>query len=275
MSGTGTKTVSSYLLFREAGYTVDAIKFDLLLDEQHTMEAEVTSHPVEDGSQINDHVQIRPRKGSLTGFVTNHPFTSGYNGGLPVNIAQKIAASQKKDWLSGFVQDIASSYGQLGRLLGQQDGLKFTESDFQGLPVRENRVQNMFDAFEALVLAKKVCTIQTGLKKYTDVIVTKVDTSRDKETGDAGKFKVDFQEIRFVTPSEIALGAKVRPNFKTDAGKQAAKKAKKGKTGGKAAPTLDGGTVTYKDGKFVHTAPDPAKAAKLKVVGGQVVKVLS
>lgn len=275
MSGTGTKTASSYLLFREAGYTVDAIKFDLLLDEQHSMEAEVTSHPVEDGSQINDHIQIKPRKGSLTGFVTNHPFAGGYNGGLPANIAQKIAASQKKDWLSGFVQDIASSYGQLGRLLGQQDGLKFTEADFQGLPVRENRVQNMFDAFEALMLAKKVCTIQTGLKKYTDVVVTKVDTSRDKETGDAGRFKVDFQEIRFVTPSEIALGATVRPDFKTDAGKQAAKKAKKGKTGGVSAPTLDGGTLTYKDGKFVHTAPDPAKAAKLKVVGGQVVKALS
>jgi len=56
---------------------------------------------------------------------------------------------------------------------------------------------------------------------------------------------------------------------------RAAKKAKKGKTGGVSAPMLDGSTLTYKDGKFIHTAPDPAKATKLRVVGGQVVKVLS
>lgn len=233
MPGTGTKLLTSSLFFKTSGYTVDSIKFDLLLDEQHSMESEVTSHPVEDGSQINDHIQIKPRKGSLTGFVTNHPFVVGYNGGLPANIAQKISASQKKDWLSGYVQDIASSYTRLGQVLGQQDSLKFTDADFVGAaPERINRVQNTFDAFEALMLAKKVCTIQTGLKKYVDVVVTKVDTSRDKETGDAGKFRVDFQEIRFVTPQEIALGATVRPNFATDAGKQAAKKAKKGKTGG-------------------------------------------
>lgn len=249
MAGTGTQTNTSSLFFKTSGYTVDAIQFDLLLDEQHSMESEVTSHPVEDGSQINDHIQIRPRSGSLTGFVTNHPLDTGFRGGLPKNIAQKIAASQKSDFFAGFVQDIAASYSRVLTAIGAKDALAFTDADFASLTRPNNRVQTVFDAFEELIASKKVCTIQTGLKKYVDVVVTKVDTIRDKDTGDAGRFKVTFQEVRFVTLSEIALGATVRPNFNTDAGKQAGKKAKKGKVAGKVIPYASKAALAAKAAK--------------------------
>lgn len=246
MPGTGEKLATSYLLFKEGGYYVSAdgvlnsIEFDLLLDEQHSLEAEVTQHTVDDGSTISDHIRNLPRKGSLTGFVTNHPFRTGYNGGLDSRIAQKIAANQKKDWVSGFVQDLGSSYTRVGQILGQQDATQFTAADFiEGSPDRVDRVSNAWSAFKALMKAKTTCTIQTGLEKYMDVVVTKVGTDRDKDTGDAGRFKVEFQEIKFAVLSEIALSNVTRPDFKTDAGKQATNKKKGGKTGGRATRVED------------------------------------
>lgn len=269
MAGQGTQTISSSLFFKSSGYFVDSIKFDLLIDEQHTMENAVTEHAVEDGSLISDHIQIKPRKGSLTGFVTNTPFTPGFNtdGENAWNKDQieriygKIKASQKKDWISGFVQDITDSYG---RVLGQQGGIQFSDADFANLIRQPNRVQTVFDAFEALMKAKKVCTIVTGLRDYVDVTVTKVSTDRDKDTGSAGRFKVEFQEVKFVTLSEITLTNVTRPNFASAEGKQATKPRKVGKTGGKSgtvqkAVSSDGKTYLLINGKKVAVTASSAK----------------
>jgi hypothetical protein len=263
-AGQGVQTVSSSLFFKSTGYFVDSIRFDLLIDEQHTMENAVTEHAVEDGSTISDHIQVKPRKGSLTGFVTNSPLTPGYNTGEEnawnkdqiERIYNKIQQSQKKDWLSGFVQDISDSYG---RLLGQAGGIKFSDADFANLVRQPNRVKTAFEAFEALMKAKKVCTIVTGLRDYVDVTVTKVSTERDKETGGTGKFKVEFQEVPFVTLAEIQLVNTTRPNFKSAEGKQATKPKKVGKTGGKNA------------GKVVRAVDSTGKEYLL--VGGKKIPV--
>lgn len=244
MPGTGEKLATSYLLFNPGGYyigvpdTLVSVEFDLLLDEQHSLDAEVTQHTVDDGSTISDHIRLMPRKGSLTGFVTNHPFRTGYNGGLAPNIAQKIAANQKKDWVSGYVKDITTSYSRDLQVLGQEDPNRFTAADFQEGNPRPNRVADRWSAFKALMQAKTTCVIQTGLEKYMDVVITKVSTERDKDTGDAARFKVEFQEIKFAVLSEIALSNVTRPDFKTDAGKQATAKKKNGKTGGTSAGNL-------------------------------------
>jgi hypothetical protein len=85
--------------------------------------------------------------------------------------------------------------------------------------------------------SKTPVTIQTGLEKYTDVVVTKVSTSRSSSTGDALEFRVDFQEIQFVTLTEVALTSTTSPlNLGTAANKQAAPKVKKGKVGGTSKP---------------------------------------
>ena len=256
-AGQGQPTISSSLFFKTGGYSIDAIAFDLLLDEQHTMENAVTEHAVEDGSLISDHIQVKSRKGSLTGFVTNSPFTVGYNTGSDnewnrdqiTRIYNKIKASQKKDWLSGFVQDLGSSYARLGQLLDQKDDTAFTDADFANLVRQPNRVQTAFDAFEALMKAKKVCTIVTGLRKYVDVTVTKVSIDRDKDSGGSGKFKVDFQEVQFVTLAEVALVNTTRPNFSSAEGKQATKGRKVGKTGGKVPPSVEAKFNAVSSGK--------------------------
>lgn len=47
--------------------------FDATMSESHTYSANVTSHPVENGTDITDHVQILPFELTLSGIVTNTP----------------------------------------------------------------------------------------------------------------------------------------------------------------------------------------------------------
>ena len=47
------------------------LEFDLLMSEEHSLQSTVTSHPVEDGSEINDHIHNAVESGSMTGMITN------------------------------------------------------------------------------------------------------------------------------------------------------------------------------------------------------------
>ena len=66
-------------------YGVGNITFDLILTESHNFNNNVTTHPVEDGSFVDDHVQNQLENGSITGLFTNF---SIYDFGTFSNKAQ-------------------------------------------------------------------------------------------------------------------------------------------------------------------------------------------
>lgn len=89
-------TVMASLFFTGAEYGIKpgknssggvaAITFDLIMKESHALTATVSEHPVENGSNISDHIQNGIREGSFTGLVTNFSIY-----GLPQSGAQNPA----------------------------------------------------------------------------------------------------------------------------------------------------------------------------------------
>jgi len=217
----GTKPTS--LFYRTSGYFVDSIQFDLLVSEDHSLEASVTEHPVENGATVNDHIRSLPRKGSLTGLVTNYPLKGA--PALPQWFLDKLAGMSRN-----YLDTLGAQYG-----IRSNTGP--TAEDFADLARPQNRAMNTWLIFKALMADRVPVTIITGLEKYTDVVVTRVSTSRSSSTGDALEFRVEFQEIQFVTLTEVALTSTTSPlNLGTDANKQAAPKVRKGKVGGTSKP---------------------------------------
>lgn len=213
---------TSCLFFKEEGYFVGSVVFDLLLSEDHALESEVTQHPVENGATVSDHIRNLPRKGSLTGFVTNHPLNQNYQ--LPASFLEKLAPSST---VQSYVQGILGNYG-LRKPIGP------TAADYDALQRPANRAATVWELFKALWASRQPVTISTGLEKYRDVVVTKVSTRRNSSTGDALEFDVEFQEIQFVTLTEVAITTTTKPlDLKNATNRQASPKASKGKTGGK------------------------------------------
>lgn len=216
---------SSSLFYKVAGYFVGSIKFDLLLNESHSLESTVTEHQVENGATVSDHIHQMPRKGSLIGLVTNHPIVN--HPVLPDEFLKKLNAIGK----SNFAQDIVNTYGAAFGY--RQDGGP-TKEDFANLERPEGRAKTTWSRFKVFMDKKIPVTIVTGLDTYTDVVVTKVGTDRDGKTGDCLQFRVEFQEIKFVALTDVALTTTTGPvDLKKEERKQAMPKAKKGKTGGK------------------------------------------
>lgn len=66
-------------------YGAGRLEFDLLTSEEHNFSSTVTSHPVEDGSEITDHIQNEAESGSISGIISNF---SIYSRGFVTNRAQ-------------------------------------------------------------------------------------------------------------------------------------------------------------------------------------------
>lgn len=63
---------STSLFFKEGKqYSVGSVTFDLLLSENHNFENTVTSHTIEDGSEISDHIKNELENGGVNGLISN------------------------------------------------------------------------------------------------------------------------------------------------------------------------------------------------------------
>lgn len=60
-------------------YGVGQINFDLVLSENHNYNSTVSKHPVQDGSEISDHIDRELESGTLNGLMTNYSLQIGEN----------------------------------------------------------------------------------------------------------------------------------------------------------------------------------------------------
>lgn len=55
------------------------------ISESHNLEAEITEHPIESGSDITDHYRPSPKTIQIEALVTNTPINTGFPGQTAVN----------------------------------------------------------------------------------------------------------------------------------------------------------------------------------------------
>lgn len=58
-------------------YGVGNISFDLVLSETHNFNSKITTHRIEDGSEIADHIQNELENGTLNGLISNFSLNAG------------------------------------------------------------------------------------------------------------------------------------------------------------------------------------------------------
>lgn len=58
---------------KDKGVTVGLVRMDASLEETHDKSVAVTEHPIEDGSNITDHIRTMPEQINITGMVSNTP----------------------------------------------------------------------------------------------------------------------------------------------------------------------------------------------------------
>jgi hypothetical protein len=64
---------------------VGLVQFDCILSETHSGDATVSDHPVEEGSDITDHIRALPEELELNGLVSDTPISLKYPEKSPVS----------------------------------------------------------------------------------------------------------------------------------------------------------------------------------------------
>jgi len=163
-------SITTLILGRKSPGKIDQIQLDCVLRENHSFQNEVTNFPIEDGSQISDHIVRQPTRLTLDGFVTNSP----------VN-------------LLGIASNLIKGLGR------ERVETALTEL----LVIQEGALDNAGN------ITHKLITVATGLRTYNDMAMVSLNIPRDRTTGDTLRFTAEFVRVNIAT-SEIVPVEKLK-----------------------------------------------------------------
>lgn len=172
--------------------TNGTVALDASVSEQHGVQAQVTEHQVESGTNVTDYIRPMPRRLSITGLVTNTPIAT------PTTQNRGVT-------------------GQTSTFTGQ-DGTKWKALQFTG---EFDRVRDVYGVLVDAALAGATFQVVTTLENYQSLAITNLVAPRDADHGNAVQFQIDFQEIRVVDSQTVQ--ALPKSISKTHKGKQAGK----------------------------------------------------
>lgn len=142
-----------------------SILLDASVSETHTSAASITSHPVERGANITDHVHREPDTITIQGIISNTP-TRFPEGTVGVALIRSVA-----NLVSGVSNDLAKTgYEQLRQL----------------------------------VEGKELIKIVTTLREYNDMLLENLTVTRDADNGDCLNFSVTARQVRLISTSSVA-----------------------------------------------------------------------
>ena len=127
----------------------------------------VTTHPIEDGSPITDHVVSEPRKITVTGVISDAAFQFNENDPF----------TELGPEINGVVRRVPIKGRSLAALNELQE-------------IRDNR---------------EIFQMETANEVFTDLVFTMFQIPRDASTGDAARVKFTAQQISTVQRSFVTI----------------------------------------------------------------------
>jgi hypothetical protein len=150
-------------LFIRTEKSIGGIQLDAVISESHVNEVSLTNNPVEFGAEITDNAVTQPKQINIIAEISD----------TPLGVA---AFGQIVDLVTG--------------LFGSSTSENITRSNAA------------YNAVIQIQEDREPIQIQTKLKLYTDMIITKVTTIQDKDTSRIVRMSIDLQQV-IITESEI------------------------------------------------------------------------
>lgn len=156
-------SVPASLFLREDEFGISELPFDLLIDERHRLDFEVTEHPIENGSSVADHVREKLRRLEISGMFSNHSLRKG------------------RDFFA------------------KENGKIPTEADavvIDGLSAVTNTALERFESLKEIARKRLPIKIITALEVYDNLVIESISAGKQASDGEAIKFSLVLREIQ-------------------------------------------------------------------------------
>lgn len=197
------------------------LKFDALISEEFEADADITSHPVENGANISDNIVLKPKTLTLSGkissssFVDDDPLKSLVQG-VGVSAAAYLATTALGQIATAASALGAASSKSIGKLIDSKSDLRITHAIDELIAIRD---------------AKQPVAIQTGMRQYGGkqnerFYLQKASFKRDKSNGgNSVNVTLTLQEVVLTSAKyvDVPYPKKVSGGTKSHQGKQETK----------------------------------------------------
>lgn len=176
----------------EGNKCITLLEIDATLREVHTYNAEPTENPIEDGSTITDHVNIKPRQFQMDCMISNNPLSIleaqiGNAAGLVGGIVGR--ASQNNMVSAVATGGFATLATKIARTI-VNDANRVTTA-----------IQKLTTAWEGA----SPLSVENALTVHKNMIIKSLTLNRDKTTADVLSFSIMLQEVRFVNSRVVRI----------------------------------------------------------------------
>lgn len=193
---------------RSVGGSTASIVLDATVSEDYSAPIEITTHPVEEGSDISDHVILRPQKLKIEGKITETPFDIGSQAaGVVSSVAASIGQS-----LGGALGGVLATAGAAKTLAGvlkpkSAAGTLNADGTFSAkdVPAESTRLRDAVTEFKNIRDAKVPVTIVTGLQQYTNYLLAGFEVKRGTDTGGSINVSLEFQELQIASSTTVKV----------------------------------------------------------------------
>lgn len=172
------KFVPAFLSWVDDANQPHNLYFDLCMSYGAEHSSEVTTHPVEAGANIADHVRVKPLTLKLEVFTSNTPIEDYPDG-----------SRQKKFVSTPLKYPTAEAAAQGPATL---NAYQFGGANSDYILVTYTALQQLHDNHTLL-------TVTTPIQPYTNMVITDLRFVRDTQaSGDAAMFSIDLEQITIV-----------------------------------------------------------------------------
>lgn len=157
------------LAYRATLTKLDTLTIDATIQETHGSTADVTDHPVEEGSDVSDHKRDKPDTLKIEGLISNTPINRG-------QITRSLPRS--------FVDTAAEALSNASR---------------------PGYAEAAYTTLRGLKESGKLITVITALRVYENMMLTELSAPRDSKTGDGLAFTASLRSVRLVRNRRVAI----------------------------------------------------------------------
>jgi hypothetical protein len=182
---------------------IGGIWIDCTVRERHTLSAEVSTHQVEEGSDIADHVRAMPRPVTLECVISNKPVRlpeSHASGARAVTTKIDVPPAPAK--LPFGLGDAAVRVGPFGELAIKEP----RQASVLTFDPPFNRVDDIWRELDLMQEEGRLISVHTSLVDYSSMVIEDVDAPRDVSTFASLRFTITLRQIKTVSSK---LGAAV------------------------------------------------------------------
>ena len=185
--------------------------FDILGDEEVSLDSDITDHYVEENYAVQDHIALRAPKFTLTGYIGE------LNDVLQNKFLNILTSIQSMAGIGSYTMSfgaqatqvynaVASAVSQVTTVVNQAQNIYNTIGNPS---TSETRQQSAYNAFVTLYMNRTLCVVETPWATWTDMGIESIRILQRDANKMVSEFSVTFKQIRKVMPTYTTIASQV------------------------------------------------------------------